>query len=152
MYEYRARLSRVVDGDTVDVDIDLGFDMWAKNKRVRLDMVDTPEKRTRDLLEKHFGNLATDFVNSKLMYAKKIIVRTKLDGGSDKYGRILGEFWIDDEPTSLNEQLFENRYAVKYEGQAKTAVAEAHINNYKYLVINGLTTLPEELVPLYEKL
>jgi micrococcal nuclease len=152
MYEYRATLDRVVDGDTVDLNIDLGFHVWFNSTRVRLRRVDTPEKRTSDLLEKHFGYIATDFVLDKLINAKKIVVRTVIDGRQDKYGRILGEITVDDEEVSLNDQLIENRYAVSYEGQNKSSVAAQHINNYKYLVENGKTTLTEDLQTLYNQL
>lgn len=79
MYTYNATLNRVVDGDTVDLNIDLGFNVWVK-KRVRLHHVDTPEKRTSDPLEKHFGFLATDFVLEKLISAKAMVVKTTIEG------------------------------------------------------------------------
>jgi len=151
MYTYKATLDRVVDGDTVDLNIDLGFHVWFNSTRVRLRRVDTPEKRTKDLLEKHFGLLASDFVLDKLINAKKITVRTVIDGRQDKYGRILGEIHVDDESMSLNDQLIEKRYAVSYEGQNKSSVAAQHINNYQYLVENGEVLTPE-LQELFEKL
>jgi len=149
MYEYKVDLDRVIDGDTIDVNIDLGFDVWVNHKRVRLLHVDTPEKRTRDLLEKHFGYIATKFVTAKLLAAQKIVIKTSIDGGPDKYGRLLGVVWVDDEATSVNQQLIENRYAVRYEGQNKDLVAQAHLDNYKYLVENKIAELPVDLRPLY---
>jgi len=152
MYEYKCKLDRVVDGDTVDVNIDLGFDVWVNSKRVRLHHVDTPEKRTRDILEKHFGYMATDYVTEKMINANKIVIKTEIDGGPDKYGRILGMVWVDDDVTSINDQLIELRLAVKYEGQNKSLVADEHINNYKYLVENNKTILSAELTELYNQL
>lgn len=152
MYEYKATLDRVVDGDTVDLNIDLGFDTWIHSMRVRVHHVDTPEKRTRDPLEKFFGLLASDYVLYKLIDAKTIIVKTTLDGPRDKYGRVLGEIWVDNDTTSINDQLIENRYAVKYEGQNKSLVEEEHINNMKYLVENNEVNLSEDLQKLYNQL
>ena len=134
MYDYKATRGRVVDGDTVDLNIDLGFDVWLNSTRVRLHHVDTPEKRTRDLLEKFFGYLATDFVLDKLINASKITVKTTLDGRLDKYGRILGVICVGDDETSINDQLIELKYAVLYEGQNKSLIEDAHINNMRYLV------------------
>lgn len=150
MYTYSATLDRVVDGDTVDLNIDLGFDIWVK-QRVRLHHVDTPEKRTRDLLEKHFGNLAGEFVVDKLSNAGKITISTTLDGNLDKYGRVLGVIWTDHGLASINDQLIDNRYAVEYNGQNKSLVEEEHINNRNYLIENGLTTLSSENQKLYEE-
>ena len=95
MYEYNCKIDRVVDGDTVDVDIDLGFDVWMLKQRIRLYGVDTPESRTRDKVEKVFGNLAKEFVEKRLPVGSKQVLRTKLDG-KGKFGRILGEFVIDE--------------------------------------------------------
>lgn len=150
MYTYNAKLDRVVDGDTVDLNIDLGFDIWVK-KRVRLHHVDTPEKRTRDLLEKHFGNLASEFVVDTLANAGKITVSTTLDGNLDKYGRVLGVLWADNALVSINDQLIDNRLAVEYNGQNKSDVEEEHINNRNYLIENGLTTLSSDNQKLYEE-
>ena len=153
MYEYRATLDRVVDGDTVDLNLDLGFKVWVNGTRVRLHHVDTPEKRTRDPLEKLFGYLATDYVLDKLINAKHITVKTTmLDAQFDKYGRILGEIWVDDDVDSVNDQLIALHYAVKYEGQNKSLIEEAHINNYKTLVESGTVKLSPELQELYNQL
>ena len=152
MYEYKATLDRVVDGDTIDLNIDLGFDTWIHKMRVRVHHVDTPEKRTRDPLEKFFGYLASDYVLDKLINANKIIVKTTLDGPRDKYGRVLGVIWVDDDATSLNDQLIENHYAVKYEGQNKSLVEAEHINNMKTLVEGNEVTLTSDLQELYNQL
>jgi len=133
---YNCVVDRVVDGDTVDVDIDLGFGVWMKKQRIRLMGVDTPEKRTSDPLEKQFGLLATSIVEAFCPVGEKILVETKLDG-KGKYGRILGTLWVADNAVNLNEFLITERYAVAYTGQSKDDIAEAHLENYAYLTENG---------------
>ena len=135
-YTYNCTVVRVVDGDTVDVDIDLGFDVILKKQRIRLMGVDTPEKRTRDELEKQFGLLATSIVEGFCPVGEKIMVETVLDG-KGKFGRILGTLWVDNNTLNLNEFLITERYAVAYEGQSKDDIAEAHLANYAYLTENG---------------
>ena len=151
MFEYEATLDRVIDGDTVDLNIDLGFGIWKHSTRIRLVRIDTPEKRTRDLLEKHFGYLATDFVTDKLNTASKIVVRTTIDS-KDKYGRILGDIFVNGNSYSINDQLISHRLAVFYEGRNKSTIAEAHINNYKYLVESKEVILPADIQELYNQL
>ena len=126
MYEYRCRIDRVVDGDTVDVDIDLGFGVWMKKQRIRLYGVDTPESRTRDAEEKVFGNMAKDFVKEHVPEGSTQVLRTKLDG-KGKFGRILGEFVIED--TTLNRMLIETSNAVEYHGQSKEEIEKEHLQN-----------------------
>ena len=129
MYQYNCRIDRVVDGDTVDVDIDLGFDVWLKKQRIRLYGVDTPESRTRDLEEKKHGLMAKKFVEEYLPKDSKQILQTKMDDARGKFGRILGEFVIETVwegtviPTTVNEQLVRNHHAVKYFGQSKDDIA-----------------------------
>ena len=130
MFKYNAKVERVVDGDTVDVDIDLGFDVWMLKQRIRLYGVDTPESRTRDKVEKVFGNLAKEFVEKRLPVGSKQVLRTKLDG-KGKFGRILGEFVIDE--TTINRLLIESNNAVEYHGQSKEAIEEEHLENRKKL-------------------
>ena len=130
MYEYRCRIDRVVDGDTVDVDIDLGFGVWMKKQRIRLYGVDTPESRTRDAEEKVFGNLAKNFVQVRLPVGSNQVLRTKLDG-KGKFGRLLGEFVIGE--TTLNSLLIESNNAVKYHGQSKDDIEKEHLENRKKL-------------------
>ena len=130
MYEYNCKIDRVVDGDTVDVDIDLGFDVWMLKQRIRLYGVDTPESRTRDAEEKVFGNLATNFVQVRLPVGSNQVLRTKLDG-KGKFGRILGEFVIGE--TTLNSLLIESNNAVKYHGQSKDDIEKEHLENRKKL-------------------
>ena len=139
MFEYNCKIVRIVDGDTVDVDIDLGFDVWLKKQRIRLYGVDTPESRTRDLVEKKYGLAAKKFVASHLPLESKQILRTKLDDARGKFGRILGEFvinqeWEDKEiPTTVNEQLIRQHHGVKYHGQSKDDIEEEHIKNREFV-------------------
>ena len=134
MHEYSCVITRVVDGDTVDVDIDLGFDMWLKKQRIRLYGVDTPESRTRDLEEKKYGNAAKDFVKSYLPVGTKQTLKTKLDGRG-KFGRILGEFVahesVNDRQSTINQLLIDNFHAVQYHGQSKEDIGYGHLENRK---------------------
>ena len=122
-YNFRViEINRVVDGDTIDVTIDLGFDLY-KKERVRVAGVDTPEKRTRDLEEKALGYDATHWLEDKLNGAisgdDDLIIRTELDGGVGKYGRLLGWLYIGDAEVSLNEQMIAEGYAWSYDGGTK---------------------------------
>ena len=105
MYEYPCKIIRVIDGDTVDVDIDLGFDVWLKKQRIRLYGVDTPESRTSDKEEKKYGLKAKAFVVQHLPQGSSQVLRTRLDK-KGKFGRILGEFVID--KTTINDLLVDN--------------------------------------------
>ena len=119
MYEYKvARLVDVIDGDTIDVQIDLGFDI-SFSSRVRLTGIDTPESRTTDLREKKYGLEAKEWLMHRLGLAKKIVIRTEKPDSSEKYGRILGTLVLDDEPVSLNDQLVKSGYAWAYDGGTK---------------------------------
>ena len=115
-------INRVLDGDTIDVTIDLGFDLY-KKERVRVAGVDTPEKRTRDLEEKALGYDATNWLKEKLEGAvagdDDLVIRTELVGGVGKYGRLLGWLYIGDGDVSLNEQMIEEGYAWEYDGGTK---------------------------------
>ena len=122
-YNFRViEINRVVDGDTIDVTIDLGFDLY-KKERVRVAGVDTPEKRTRDDEEKALGYDATHWLEGRLKSAIEgdddLIIRTELDGGDGKYGRLLGWLYIGDSDLSLNEQMIEEGYAWAYDGGTK---------------------------------
>ena len=122
-YNFRViEINRVVDGDTIDVTIDLGFDLY-KKERVRVAGVDTPEKRTRDLDEKELGIDATNWIKDKLDGAitgdDDLIIRTELVGGMGKYGRLLGWLYIGDSELSLNEQMITEGYAWAYDGGTK---------------------------------
>ena len=122
-YNFRVtEINRVVDGDTIDVTIDLGFDLY-KKERVRVAGVDTPEKRTRNLEEKALGVDATVWLKSKLEETIKgdeeLTVRTELKGGVGKYGRLLGWLYVGESTISLNEQMIEEGYAWEYDGGTK---------------------------------
>ena len=122
-YNFRViEINRVLDGDTIDVTIDLGFDLY-KKERVRVAGVDTPEKRTRDDEEKALGYDATHWLEGRLKGAIEgdddLIIRTELDGGVGKYGRLLGWLYIGDSDLSLNEQMIEEGYAWAYDGGTK---------------------------------
>ena len=122
-YNFRVtEINRVVDGDTLDVTIDLGFDLY-KKERVRVAGVDTPEKRTRNLEEKALGIDATNWLKNKLEEAIKgddeLTIRTELKGGVGKYGRLLGWLYVGDDNVSLNEQMIGEGYAWPYDGGTK---------------------------------
>ena len=122
-YNFRVvEINRVLDGDTIDVTIDLGFDLY-KKERVRVAGVDTPEKRTRDLEEKELGIDATNWLKEKLESTlagdDQLSIRTELVGGVGKYGRLLGWLYVGDKDVSLNEQMIEEGYAWEYDGGTK---------------------------------
>ena len=122
-YNFRViSIDKVVDGDTIDVTIDLGFDLY-KKERVRIAGIDTPEKRTRDLEEKALGIDATNWMKYTLEDTiagdNELIIRTELKGGMGKYGRLLGWLYVGDQETSLNEQMIEEGYAWEYDGGTK---------------------------------
>ena len=122
-YNFRVtEINRVVDGDTIDVTIDLGFDLY-KKERVRVAGIDTPEKRTRDLEEKALGIDATNYLKKKLEDTiagdDELTIRTELKGGMGKYGRLLGWLYIGEDVVSINEQMIDEGYAWSYEGGTK---------------------------------
>ena len=128
-YNFRVvSIDKVLDGDTIDVTIDLGFDLF-KKERVRIAGVDTPEKRTRNLEEKALGLDATNWLKDKLEGAisgdDDLVIRTELVGGTGKYGRLLGWCYIGDSTVSLNEQMIEEGYAHAYDGGTKNMDLEA---------------------------
>ncbi len=147
MYEYRANLIKVVDGDTVDVDIDLGFGVWLKNERVRIMGIDTPESRTSDKVEKLFGLAAKNRV--KEMLEKNVVLKTfAAKDGEDmkgKFGRILGDFFIESEGKLLTEVMIEEGHAVAYHGQNKDDIHEQHLANRERLVAKGVVVLEDIL-------
>ena len=126
VYEYNCKIVKVVDGDTADVDIDLGFGVWLKKQRIRFYGIDTPESRTRDLEEKKYGLMAKEMVLAHLPIGSTQILRTHKDGVG-KYGRILGSFVVGD--TTLNQMLIDTHNAVAYFGQSKEDIEDEHIVN-----------------------
>lgn len=142
-YEYNATVTEVVDGDTIVIDIDLGFDVMFTNQKVRLLGIDTPESRTSDKVEKVFGVASKDFVKKFVAGCKsKVIIRTHIsegtdDSGREKFGRLLGEIVNPDTKEVLNEQLISKNYAVRYMGENKLAVKDQHMANRKLLIDRG---------------
>jgi micrococcal nuclease len=148
MYEYHCKIVKVVDGDTVDVDIDLGFGVWLKKERVRVNGIDTPESRTRDKEEKKFGLISKNRVKQLLPVGSTQILKTESDrNGEDKkgkFGRILGDFVFTKSVDGgrltdrLSDVLIDENMAVKYHGQSKDDIAEQHIKNREVLIGRGL--------------
>jgi len=129
MYEYKCTVVKVVDGDTVDVDIDLGFGVWMRKQRIRMYGIDAPESRTSNRLEKRYGIASKKFLIG-MLDDKELILKTHKDA-KGKYGRILGEIWrtTDFADQSINEYMIEKHHAVRYMGQSKIDIAEQHIKN-----------------------
>ena len=118
-YIYRIKeIHKIVDGDTIDASIDLGFDI-SLEKRIRLAGVDTPESRTKDLKEKAMGLESKEWLKKKLEGAKDIIIKTELPDSTEKYGRIIGHLFINGQETSLNNQMIDEGYALAYDGGTK---------------------------------
>jgi micrococcal nuclease len=118
-YIYRIKeIHKIVDGDTIDASIDLGFDI-SLEKRIRLAGVDTPESRTSDVNEKKYGLESKEWLKKRCENAKDILIKTELPDSTEKYGRIIGHLFINDEPTSLNEQMIISGYAWSYDGGTK---------------------------------
>jgi micrococcal nuclease len=143
MYEYRCKVLKVVDGDTVDVDIDLGFGIVLTDERVRIMGIDTPESRTSDKVEDIFGEAAKARVK-ELLHGDAILKTEVNKDGEDmkgKFGRILGDFIVEEyegQPRMLTEVLIEEGHAVKYYGQNKADVAAAHMANRNRLMQEGV--------------
>ena len=118
-YIYRIRtISKVVDGDTIDADIDLGFDI-SLSKRIRLAGIDTPESRTTNIKEKAMGLESKEWLKKTLEGAKDILIKTELPDSTEKYGRIIGHLFINGQETSLNNQMIYEGYALDYDGGTK---------------------------------
>ena len=126
MNEYKAKVVKVVDGDTMDVDIDLGFSIILAKQRIRLFGIDTPESRTRDKEEKFYGKLAGQFLKDRCKKGSYITLRTYLDK-KGKFGRILGEIVVDG--VNLNQQMIKEHLAVEYFGQSKESIEKEHLKN-----------------------
>ena len=133
MYEYKCEITRVVDGDTIDAIIDLGFDISYKS-RVRLYGIDTPESRTRNLDEKARGKLAGKFLSDAILHADDLKIQTKLDK-KGKFGRVLGIIVADD--VDLNQAMIDNYLAVAYTGQSKDDIESEHLLNKQKLLELG---------------
>ena len=139
MYEYKVKILKVVDGDTVDVDIDLGFGVWLKDERVRLMGIDTPESRTSDRVEKVFGLAAKARLSSLLGADASLETQVSKDGNDmkGKFGRVLGDFVAHD-GRMITDILIEEGYAVAYNGESKSDIQDAHLANREKLLIEGI--------------
>ena len=135
MYEYGCKVTRVVDGDTIDVDLDLGFDIIYKC-RVRLYGIDTPESRTRDKDEKARGKLAAKFLQDAISNGNHVILQTQLKDSKGKFGRVLASVIVDG--IDINQQMIEKYMAVKYTGQSKQDIKLEHMNNRSKLIELGV--------------
>ena len=139
MYEYNFKLVKVVDGDTIDVDIDLGFGTWLRNQRIRMMGIDAPESRTSDKEEKVYGLLAKEKLNTLLANSRTL--RTFKDT-KGKYGRILADVIVyhsaEDRWCGATEVMINEGYGVKYDGQSKEEIQEAHLANREKLKARGL--------------
>ena len=134
MYTYSAQVTKIIDGDTIEIDLDLGFGVWYRNQRVRLNGIDTPESRTKDIDEKIRGELSKSKLK-ELVENKNVKITTAIDP-DDKFGRILGNIETKD-GINVNEWLITNNYAVAYKGQNKELVQEAHQKNIVILRARG---------------
>ena len=137
MYRYKVSVVKVVDGDTVDVDIDLGFGMSYKKQRVRMLGIDTPESRTRDLVEKKFGKASKKHLKDILEQGGIQLVSH--DKG--KFGRILGELFIGDSSYSINQQMIDEHHAVAYTGGNNEEIEKGHLANREILLEQGVVEL-----------
>tara|TARA_B100001939_G_scaffold104095_1_gene90027 strand:- start:1388 stop:1813 length:426 start_codon:yes stop_codon:yes gene_type:complete len=135
MYEYSCKVERVVDGDTIDVILDLGFSVSYKS-RVRLYGIDTPESRTRNKDEKARGKLASAFLSKAIEIADQVVIRTELKDSRGKFGRVLGTVVCDGE--DINQGMVDGGFAVKYYGQSKKDVEAEHLINRQRLIDQGI--------------
>ena len=147
MWEYRCKIRNVVDGDTVDVDIDLGFGLELKDERVRIKGIDTPESRTSDEVEDIFGEAAKARTKELLPEGSTQILITELNKeGEDmkgKFGRILGDFVVGN--TTFTEKMIQENHAVRYEGQSKDDIQAEHLRNRNLLIEAGIVVIPDHL-------
>jgi micrococcal nuclease len=141
MYNYKCVIVRVIDGDTVDIDIDLGFSVWLRNQRVRLQGIDTPESRTKDLAEKAHGLAAKSRLIELLPVGSKFQIATAIGSNNsdmhEKFGRILGNFMLPGTNNSVSDVLMSEGYAVPYTGQSKDDVKQLHLKNRQRLISEG---------------
>ena len=138
MYEYFCEVTRIVDGDTLDVDIDLGFATKLTKQRIRMLGIDTPESRTRDLEEKSRGLLSKKFLLSSCPIGSTIRLRSH---GKGKFGRILGEIFTPEGEVSINKQMCDEGYAVEYYGGNKDELESKHQANKEKLIAKGIITV-----------
>ena len=137
MYEYNCKVLRVLDGDTLDVDIDLGFSITLRKQRIRMYGIDTPESRTRDKEEKVRGLLSKDFLKGFCPVDGTIVL---ISHGKGKFGRILGEIFTDD-GLCINDHMIHEGYAVRYQGGNKEELDAMHQANKEKLIAEGVLTV-----------
>ena len=137
MYHYPCKIIKVVDGDTVDVDIDLGFGVWMKNQRIRMYGIDAPESRTSNQTEKQYGVASKRFLEGMCDDKNGLVLRTHKDK-TGKFGRILGDFLIEDK--SLGDIMVDKSLAVRYNGENKEEMGPAHLLNRTTLLHEGIVT------------
>lgn len=142
MYNYKAIVNRIIDGDTVVLDIDLGFDQWSKNQSVRLYDTDTPEVRTRDDVEKLAGFLAKEVVANNLTVGSTVLLNS-IEYNRGSFGRIIGQI-ISAENVDIGKMLKENRLATPWEGLTKEDRLKLEGENIQYLIDDGQIVLKEE--------
>ena len=137
MYNYPCKIIKVVDGDTVDVDIDLGFGVWMRNQRIRMYGIDAPESRTSNQTEKKYGLASKRFLEDMCDDKNGLVLRTHKDK-KGKFGRILGELWrtTNYADQSINEYMLEKYHAVRYMGQSKDEIRDEHIKNRLKVTLN----------------
>ena len=135
MYEYKVKVLRVVDGDTIDVDVQLGFDVILSKQRVRLHGIDTPESRTRNKEEKIRGLLSKDYLKDICYVGSVIRLQSKERG---KFGRILGIIYKDGDTISINQKMIDDGFAVPYTGGNKEELEALHMKNKQKLIEKGL--------------
>ena len=147
MYEYRCEPTRVIDGDSVVCDIDLGFDVWLRMRHLRLAGIDCCEMRGGTKQSKALAQMAKDFVREKLLVfnglrdeAREGIYIISREDGRGKFGRILADLYSPDSEVSINDQLVQNRMAVRYEGRSKNEVQDLHQADIIYHIKNGNIT------------
>ena len=144
MYEYKCKIIKIVDGDTVDIDLDLGFGVWLRDERVRIMGIDTPESRTSDKIEKVFGLAAKDRLNS-LLGGEAILLSQMTKGGENmkgKFGRILGNFKTIN-GDNVADMLMNEGHAVAYHGGDKDNIQMQHLANRQKLIDEGKVNPPE---------
>ena len=135
MYEYSCKVDRVVDGDTIDVVLNLGFDIMFKF-RVRLYGIDTPESRTRNKDEKVRGKMAGSFLKDAVDNGTQVVIQTKLKDSRGKFGRVLGNVVVDG--VNINQSMIDHYHAAAYFGQSKEAIEAVHDANRTRLIELGL--------------
>ena len=151
MYEYKARVIKVIDGDTVDVDIDLGFGIWMNNERVRIMGIDTPESRTRDKIEKQFGLAAKARLKGLLGTYCRLKTQVSKNGEDmkGKFGRILGDFEVYDYKKDMyrpvSQLLIDEGHAVEYHGGDKEEIKLQHLANRKRLIEEGVVQIEQPI-------